>query len=104
MYKQLTIFDWMRPEYPDIHDISEAEVAKIVGDAIGMTFKHDGERWCARIKNYLIDLEYDHYDLEDNHDLFLGIGYDNKKDHSGGGAPTDSIEEAIAYIKRRIKA
>lgn len=101
MYKQMSIYDWLQPEYPAISDITDTEAALIVGDAIGMTFKYSDlfEEWEAVRGMLKLSLEYSHYSLSDNQNLFLGVGYENKHDHSGGGRPCDSIDEAIRYFK-----
>lgn len=105
-YTQMTIFDFLQPdqsEYPDINTISEAEAVRIVGDALGVEFVWSEffQTWQAVKRKVKLTLDYDHFDLIDNHDLFLNVGYDCKM--GGGGAPCESIEEAIKYLKTRVE-
>lgn len=105
-YTQMTIFDFIQPnqrEYPDINTISEAEAIQIVGDALGVRFvwSESFHEWQAVKRKVKLTLNYDHFDLIDNHDLFLSAGYDCKM--GGGGAPCKSIEEAIKYLNARAE-
>ncbi len=98
--EQLSIFDYIDSEYPDIHDINEEDMVKIIGREIGASFTYDtrlGE-WFARIGKLKLTLEYSYYNLKDNHDLFISCGYSYRT--SGGGAPRDTIQDAIAWFKK----
>lgn len=104
MKGQISIFDWM-PEavpamtFPDIKDIHEAEAVRIVGEQTGVEFAYNESfrQWIGKAGKLKLDLEYDHYILEDKKDLFLSVGYSIGT--SGGGSPCDSIEEALEYIR-----
>jgi hypothetical protein len=102
---QMTIFEWLQPvqEYPDINDITEAEAAQIVGKALGLNFVFNEihNRWIAKKGKLKIDLNYSHYVLKDNHDLFLGVGW--QCGTSGGASPCHGIADAIKYFQRAIK-
>lgn len=105
MYEQLSIFDWMPTActptaYPDIKNISEAEAVRIVGEEIGMTFAYNDRfrEWQAKRGKLKLSMEYGHFNLNDNHDLFLGVGYAFGTD--GGGSPSNGIEAAIKYFER----
>lgn len=107
-YEQLTIFDFLQPdqsEYPDINTISEAEAVRIVGDALGVRFAWSEffQTWQAVKSKVKMTLNYAHFNLIDNHDLFLSAGYYCKAKHCGGGAPCRGIREAIAYLERRVE-
>ena len=107
-YTQMTIFDFLQldqREYPDINTISEAEAVRIVGDALGVEFVWSEffQTWQAVKRKVEMTLNYAHYDLIDNHDLFLSAGYDCKAKHCGGGAPCSGIREAIAYLERKVE-
>lgn len=103
MYRQMTIFDFLGPAYPDIRTITEAEAVRIVGDAIGVKFAWSEffGVWIAKKGKIRLNLKYSNFNLPDNNDLFLSTGYDCKM--SGGGAPCKSIEEAIKYLKTKME-
>ena len=103
MYQQMTIFDFLGPAYPDIKTITEAEAVRIVGDALGVRFVWSEffQTWQAVKRKVELTLNYAHYDLIDNHDLFLSAGYAYRT--GGGGRPCDSIKEAIAYLERKVE-
>lgn len=104
MEGQISIFEWM-PEavpavtFPDINDIQEEEAVRIVGEQIGVDFTYNERfrQWIGKIRRLKLELEYDHYNMIDKHDLFLGVGYSIGS--SGGGRPCDGIEEAIKYFR-----
>ena len=106
-YTQMTIFDFLQPdqsEYPDINTISEAEAVRIVGDALGVRFVWSEffHTWQAVKRKVKLTLNYSHFNLLDNHDLFLSAGYDYKT--GGGGSPCRGIREAIAYLEKKVEA
>lgn len=106
MEGQISIFDWMPellPKYPPITDITEEEAVQIVGDAIGVRFIWDSKfrEYFGKVGKLKLTVRYGHYQLDDNHDLFISIGWNCGT--SGGGAPMGSIEEAIDYFRRTIR-
>lgn len=107
--RQLSIFDVFpeSPGYPDHHNITEAEVARIIGAALGVKFEQDRKfgGWRAQHGKTAISFEFDNYDMMDNHDQFLGCGYQRIGDpqHSGGAAPRDTIEEAVRYFREVMR-
>lgn len=108
MKGQISIFEWMPeavPEvtFPDINDIQEEEAVRIIGQQTGIAFIYSETfgLWIGKVGKLKLDLEYDHYILEDKKDLFLSVGYSIGT--SGGGSPCDSIEEALEYIRKTQK-
>lgn len=60
------------------------------------------KRWMAKKGKLKMDLNYSHYTLKDNHDLFLGAGW--QYGTSGGASPCHGIGDAINYFQRAIKS
>ena len=103
MNNQLSIFDFMdNNELPDFNTISEAETAKIIGDAIGVTFQYDKffSDYRAKVGKCTLTCHYSHYNGVRDDRMFISVGWSNDADKSGCGSPTDSIEEAIKFFKR----
>lgn len=99
---QLTIFDFLRPR-SEIEALSIEEIASIVGKSIGLTFRQN-DFWVmeSRKNGMMFEISKDTYDTFDQRDgtAFLAVGWRGK--HEGGGAPADSIEEAIEYFRGRL--
>ena len=110
MTRQLTILDMVEQvsTYPDINDITESEMAKLVGNALGLNFKYnqDFERYEANIptrkrsQKPKISVSFRNYAMDDNHDRFLSAGYTYNLGGGGGGYPT--IEKALEYLEKRV--
>lgn len=105
MQEQLSIFDWM-PEcqkVSDIDDITEEEAARIVGERLGLKFIYNKKyhEYQANVGKLRLGMNYDHFDLDDNTDLFLGTRYDYGT--SGGACPCSGIDDAIKYFERKIR-
>ena len=102
--RQLTIFDWMPEEPPDINDIPEAEAVRMVGDRLGLKFEYDSffKDYRAKIGKIVLRLSYGHFFPEINNGaLYLGADY--KYGTSGGGSPCHGINDAVNYLKNRIE-
>jgi len=112
---QLSLFDMMPAEDDDtlesktIEQIA-ADISMIVGVSFKLKiyddrFKYDNSvEYIARLdKDNQLTLSEDYYDTEDdfNGQRFLSCGY-SFSDHSGGGAPLGTIDEAVAYFRRCI--
>lgn len=89
--------------------MTEQEAVERVGKALGLTFKHNDflEQWESKVGCVTLDASYDRYstvgDMENaDGGLFLAVGYSNRKTKAGAGAPTDTLEEAIAWFRRRL--
>lgn len=105
-YKQLSVFDFL-PVPSDLDELPEADMVKMIGDALGVEFAYDSfyEEYAAALpKKLRLTLEYgnyfvDEWDEDGNGARFIGCGYECKSDHSGGGAPKDSVGDAIEWFK-----
>ena len=109
--EQMSIFDFMPADDGDaLEGKTIAQIAADISMIVGVNFNPktwaDGEvQYVARLdKNNTLTLSEDHYNTEDeeNGKRFLGCGYDFE-DHSGGGAPCDTIDDAVAYFRKRME-
>lgn len=102
--KQLSIFDWMPEETPDINDISEAEAVRIVGERLGVDFVKNWFGYYEAKKGKLkIELQYSHFvPGVNNGRLFLDASF-SYGSGCGGGSPCDGIEDAIKYLTGKMK-
>jgi hypothetical protein len=108
---QLSLFDMMPTENGDtLESKTIAQIAADISMLVGVNFNpktwNDGDvQYVAKLnKANILTLTEDHYNTEDEHNgkRFLGCGYDFE-DKSGGGAPCDTIDEAVAYFRKRIE-
>lgn len=100
MYEQMSIFDFLPSSYPDINTIPEAEAVRIIGEAIGVRFAPGkfGD-WRGKSGRMTLSAKYRHY--IDNNRLFVGLGW--CLGTSGGGAPCDSIKDAIKWFENVMR-
>lgn len=106
MYEQMTIFDFLRPQFPDINDIPVSDAAQIVGENLGITFKYDPkfDQWQWKKGKLKLSMEYGRFILDDCKDLFLGTDYEYKGPcHEGGGSPCSGIKEAIDWFRNKME-
>lgn len=98
---QMTLTDWCGNEA--LEGISEEQMVKIIGDAVGMDFKYHDELWGWEYKKGKVycSLQYDNYDMTDSHRQFIGVDIRTKQTNLS--APCDSIDEAIELIKRKLE-
>lgn len=124
MYEQMSIFDLVEDKpkpysydcwpFEDIEQMTLADVAEKVGNALGITFTKTppasskyaefGETYEAKAKGYKLEISIDRYDTMDDRDgsAFIGAGYSGKHG-AGGGAPCDTVNEAIMYFEKLLK-
>ena len=109
---QMSIFDFVTADYPDFNTMSESEAAKVIGDALGVVFKYNDrfEEYEAKKWRTMLTFEFDNYLEFDNMQKekrgarFLSMGYQVKGENAhGGGAPCDSFDAAIDYLRRAAR-
>lgn len=103
--EQITIFDFVAPEIPDFHNLTEEQIVNVIADAVGLDFKkRDFGRFVAyeaAYKNSVIDVYVSHYTCYDREgEPFISCGFWNKKMLSGASIPADSLQEAIQFFKK----
>lgn len=103
---QMTIFDMIRDEYPQLELMTEQEAVGHVGKALGLTFRHNDflDQWECKVGSKTLDVSYSHYNMigDMNGKLFISVGCEDRKTKEGAGAPRDTLEEAIEWLRRRI--
>ena len=111
MAQQMTIFDLL--ETPEWTGMTLKQIASYISEKTGLNFIPD-TRYHGEFNSYIAYKTnrlfftlglgaYQTYD-ERHGQPFISVGYDNKKDLSGGGAPCDSLEEAIEYFNYRLNS
>lgn len=102
MNGQMTIWDFM--ERKALCEMTEEEMVEEVGRQTGLTFKPNPRlgsptTYEAKKGKLKLAIQLDHYYGTDTRfigvDWFLGT--------SGGGAPADTIEEAVKWLRRRME-
>lgn len=100
--RQLTIFDFMESE---LENFPLETVVDMIGNALGLEFKWNDflKQYEAKIKQYIVDVNYLRYETLDERDgkRFISVGIGEY--HGGCSAPTDSIDEAIDFLKAAMK-
>ena len=102
--EQMTVFEFL-PKPNDLDALPEADMVKLIGDALGVEFTYDSffEEYAAKLSKKLkLTLEYDNYfvdewDEDGKGARFVSCGWDQGT--SGGGAPRDSVTGAIEYFR-----
>ena len=100
--------------FDDIEQMTLAEIAEKVGNALGITFTKSppasskyaefGETYEAKAKGYTLEISIDRYQTIDDRDgsAFIGVEYSGKKG-AGGGAPCDTVNDAILYFEKLLE-
>lgn len=94
---QMSIFDLMPQDMPE----DEGEMARIIGNRLGLHFSHDTffDDWRCKVKGITIDLAYDNYMTDGRR--FIGAGVNSGL--WGAGSPCDSIDEAVEWLRKQLK-
>lgn len=109
--EQMTLFDIIEPEDidTDIENMTTAAAARIIGEALGVSFKptdYETEHEARPSKKLKLTVHMCRYSCNPYDDTaegkaFIGVGFSYGT--SGGGAPCDGIESAIAYFRKIMK-
>ena len=88
--------------------INIAEVIKALEDTYELEFTHNPifgqwEAWASKDVKVTVSTSTYATDDERQGKAFISVGYDNKKEHCGGGGPCDDIEEAIKWMARHCQ-
>ena len=105
-FEQLSIFDFLKPETTetDIELLPVEEIARIIGERIGLSFCKDKfGYYSAKANGTTFEISKENYLTDDERfgKAFIGCGWE--RSHSGGGSPIDSIEEAVGWFKKKMK-
>ncbi len=109
--EQMTLFDIMAPEDidTDIENMTTAAAARLIGEALGVSFKptdYETEHEARPSKKLKLTVHMCRYSMCTDDEAgqgkaFIGVGFSYGT--SGGGAPCDSIESAIAYFRKIMR-
>jgi len=106
---QMTVFDLLpRPSWTEM---TLKQLAAYIGEQTGLLFIPD-TRFHGEYSEYIayytsklfftLGLDYFETCDEDNGKPFISVGWENKKEMSGGDAPCDTLEDAIDYFRSAI--
>ena len=108
---QMTIFDILEPDKPiDWREMSLKQIASYISDRTGLNFIPDtrfrgefNEYIAYKTSHLFFTVGLSKYSTLDarNGQSFISVGYEDKRGHSGGGGPCDSLDEAIDYFNKR---
>lgn len=106
---QMNIFDFLSVDTgtDDFDTMTIEKAAELIGNATGLSFKKD-DRWedakayIAKSRGYLVSINFNNFAPGiRGGGRYLGTQID--KGTWGCGCPTESIEEAINWIKKHMK-
>ena len=110
---QMTIFDILETDEPiDWRDMSLKQIASYISERTGLNFIPDTrfhgdfhEYIAYKTNRLFFTIGLSKYNTLDdrNGQPFISVGYEDKKDRSGGGGPCDTLEEAIKYFGRLLR-
>ena len=107
MCYQMTIFDIVEPETStDWRKMSIKQIAAYISDRTGLNFipdtrfKGEFNEYIAYFTSHLFfTVGLSTYTTRERNGVpFISVGYEDKKNQSGGGSPCDSLDEAIEYF------
>ena len=107
---QMTIFDFLPAPNISLEDMSDEEMISTLESATGLSFSKIEWRWDDKVQyeyeakkgNVKYTASFSRY-LTDNRDRIIMVGYERKKNYEGGGAPCESLEEAVNWLKRQMR-
>lgn len=100
--------------FDDIEAMTLEDIAEKVGNALGITFTKTppasskyvefSETYEAKANGYTFEISIDRYQTMDDLDgsAFIGVEYSGAQG-AGGGAPCDTVNEAILYFEKLLK-
>lgn len=101
-FRQMTIFDYLKPS-SGIEEMAAEEIARIVGEQLGLVFQRTrfGDFEC-KTGGMTFEIAKETYLTNDEYGkAFIGVGWNSN--HAGGGAPVDSIEDAVQYFRFQME-
>lgn len=106
--RQLDIFDVMPAEEADWHQMTLEQIAKTIGNALGLVFTKSqlsdflGERYSARKNKLSLTVKIGVYACQDRKGEKF-IGCDTWTSSGGCACNRDSIEDAVEFFKREVE-
>ena len=103
MSEQMSIFDFIPIPEQSLEDMTDYEIAREIEERTGLQFwlnTRFGNYYETKVRGVTFYIYLERYDLDDNKNRFIGVGYD-MPNGNGASAPCDSIAEAVSWIKRK---
>lgn len=102
MNEQLSFFDI--EGYPDFRCLSLRELAQVIGDALGVKLEEYEGRARAQLGKLEISVGLSKYAPSvHNGEPHVSAWWEYRGNgYEGGGAPCDSIEEAVEFLRRAM--
>ena len=98
---QMTIYDLIPTD--DLESMSDEEMVRRVSEGAGIPFKASDDGYAAKIGKVEYTLNFGRYPIDDRK-RFIRCGYtDKSQGYAGGGAPCNSVEDAVEWFKGRLK-
>ena len=100
--EQMSIFDYIKPDSLD--QLSDEELAKIVGIGTGIKFEYNSfmQLYRAKVNGITLDIHLSQYDESLGGKRFISLNTWIWKEKSGAGIGFDSIEEVVDFIKKYV--
>ena len=106
---QMTIFDFVKPESIALDDMTDEDLRMEMSNATGLDFRPDSKMdriftntyYIAKKGKAVFDTHFSNYSMNGNHARFISVGY--SIGYGGGGAPCDSLEDAVRMMKRYME-
>ena len=108
---QISLFDLLPQS--EVDELTEEDVVEQVSQRLNIKFVrieinndfHSWHQFKCKLKNVELTIDgFDTYDTMDekNGQRMIPVGFSSKKNHGGGGAPCDNVNEVVEYFKRII--
>ena len=108
---QVSLFDLLPQS--EVDELTEEDVMEQVSQRLKLSFDRievnnafqSWHQYKCKLKNVELTIDgfstYDTMDEKDGQRMIL-VGFSSKKNHGGGGAPCDNVDEVVEYFKRII--
>lgn len=102
MLGQMSIFDFVSVPN-NVQEMSEEEIARVVGDRVGLDFKKGGFRgYRVNVGRIEYTIAKSRFTIPPYSD-FVSCNYQRMGgDYRGGGSPCESIDKAVEFFRKAL--